>query len=137
MNVLEVQGLTKRYPAFTLDHVSFDVPQGAVMGFIGRNGAAMSTTLKSILGMVHPDEGAVRVFGMDYAANEAAIRRSWAWCWRHRLLSQEEGGHDHRRDPAVLRQLGRGEVPPLFAAVRAGREQAGGSAVQRHEGEVT
>ena len=75
MNVLEVQGLTKRYPAFTLDHVSFTVPQGAVMGFIGRNGAGKSTTLKSILGMVHPDEGAVRVFGMDYAANEAAIRR--------------------------------------------------------------
>ena len=39
MNVLEVQGLTKRYPAFTLNGVSFDVPQGAVMGFIGRNGA--------------------------------------------------------------------------------------------------
>ena len=35
MNVLEVQGLTKRYPAFTLNGVSFDVPQGAVMGFIG------------------------------------------------------------------------------------------------------
>ena len=75
MNVLEVQGLTKRYPAFTLNGVSFDVPQGAVMGFIGRNGAGKSTTLKSILGMVHPDAGAVRVFGMDYAENERAIRR--------------------------------------------------------------
>ena len=75
MNVLEVQGLTKRYPAFTLNGVSFDVPQGAVMGFIGRNGAGKSTTLKSILGMVHPDVGAVRVFGMDYAENERAIRR--------------------------------------------------------------
>lgn len=75
MNVLEVQGLTKRYPAFVLNGVSFDVPQGAVMGFIGRNGAGKSTTLKSILGMVHPDAGAVRVFGMDYAENERAIRR--------------------------------------------------------------
>lgn len=75
MNVLEVQGLTKRYPAFTLNGVSFDVPQGAVMGFIGRNGAGKSTTLKSILGMVHPDAGAVRVFGMDYVENERAIRR--------------------------------------------------------------
>lgn len=75
MNVLEVQGLTKRYPAFTLNGVSFDVPQGTVMGFIGRNGAGKSTTLKSILGMVHPDAGAVRVFGMDYAENERAIRR--------------------------------------------------------------
>ena len=75
MNVLEVQGLTKRYPAFTLDGVSFAVPEGAVMGFIGRNGAGKSTTLKSILGMVYPDGGAVRVFGMDYGENERAIRR--------------------------------------------------------------
>ena len=49
MNTLEVRGLCKSYPAFTLDGVSFDVPQGAVMGFIGRNGAGKSTTLKSIL----------------------------------------------------------------------------------------
>ena len=75
MNVLEVQGLTKHYPAFTLNGVSFAVSEGAVMGFIGRNGAGKSTTLKSILGMVHPDAGEVRVFGMDYAANERAIRR--------------------------------------------------------------
>ena len=87
MNVLEVQGLTKRYPAFTLNGVSFDVPQGAVMGFIGRNGAGKSTTLKSILGMVHPDAGAVRVFGMDYA---------------DRFLSQKEDQDHHRRDPQVL-----------------------------------
>ena len=75
MNVLEVQGLTKHYPVFTLNGVSFAVPEGAVMGFIGRNGAGKSTTLKSILGMVHPDAGDVNVFGMDYAANERAIRR--------------------------------------------------------------
>lgn len=75
MNVLKVRGLTKRYPAFTLNGVSFAVPEGAVMGFIGRNGAGKSTTLKSILGMVHPDGGEVKVFGMDYAANERAIRR--------------------------------------------------------------
>ena len=75
MNVLEVRGLTKHYPAFTLNGVSFAVPEGAVMGFIGRNGAGKSTTLKSILGMVHPDGGEVKVFGMDYAANERAIRR--------------------------------------------------------------
>ena len=87
--------------------------------------------------MVHPDEGAVRVFGMDYAANEAAIRRELGVVLGGiDFYPKKKRGHDHRRDPAVLRQLGRGEVPPLFAAVRAGREQAGGSAVQRHEGEV-
>ena len=62
MNALEVRGLRKTYPAFTLKDVSFDVPQGAVVGFIGRNGAGKSTTLKSILGLVHPDGGDVRFF---------------------------------------------------------------------------
>jgi ABC-2 type transport system ATP-binding protein len=75
VNVLEVRELRKTYPAFTLKDVSLDVPQGAIVGFIGRNGAGKSTTLKSILGLVHPDGGTVRAFGLDYAANEAAIRR--------------------------------------------------------------
>ncbi len=75
MNVLEVRDLYKAYPAFALKGISFDVPQGAIVGFIGRNGAGKSTTLKSVLGLVHPDGGTVRVFGMDYAANEAAIRQ--------------------------------------------------------------
>lgn len=75
MNVLEVRALRKTYPAFTLKDVSLDVPQGAIVGFIGRNGAGKSTTLKSVLGLVHPDGGTVRAFGLDYAANEAAIRR--------------------------------------------------------------
>lgn len=75
MNVLEVRELRKTYPAFTLKDVSLDVPQGAIVGFIGRNGAGKSTTLKSVLVLVHPDSGTVRAFGLDYAANEAAIRR--------------------------------------------------------------
>ena len=75
MNVLEVRDLHKTYPAFALKGISLDVPQGAIVGFIGRNGAGKSTTLKSVLGLVHPDGGTVRVFGMDYAANEAAIRQ--------------------------------------------------------------
>ena len=75
MNVLEVRDLHKTYPAFALKGISLDVPQGAIVGFIGCNGAGKSTTLKSVLGLVHPDGGTVRVFGMGYAANEAAIRQ--------------------------------------------------------------
>ena len=71
MNALEVRGLCKTYPAFALKDVSFDVPQGAVVGFIGRNGAGKSTTLKSILGLVHPDGGDVRFFGQDVRQHEA------------------------------------------------------------------
>ena len=70
MNTLEVRDLVKRYPAFTLDGVSFAVPQGAVMGFIGRNGAGKSTTLKSILGICHPDGGTVTYCGRNTRENE-------------------------------------------------------------------
>lgn len=67
---LEVRNLCKRYPVFTLQDVSLSIPQGAVMGLIGRNGAGKSTTLKSLLGLVHPDGGEVRFFGKDFAENE-------------------------------------------------------------------
>lgn len=76
MNALEVRGLCKRYPAFTLRDVSFDVPQGAVVGLIGRNGAGKTTTLKSILGLVHPDGGEVRFFGQDVRQQEQTFKES-------------------------------------------------------------
>ena len=76
MNAMEIRGLCKRYPAFELKNVTFSVPQGAVMGFIGRNGAGKSTTIKSILGLVHLDAGHVEIMGKDFAGNERFIKES-------------------------------------------------------------
>ena len=74
MNALAVKGLCKRYPAFSLENVSFSVPEGAVMGFIGRNGAGKSTTLKALLGLVHPDAGEVTVLGKSFREEEQYIK---------------------------------------------------------------
>jgi len=74
MNTLEVRNLRKVYPAFTLQDVSFAVPAGSVTGLVGRNGAGKSTTLKSLLGLVHPDGGEVRFCGMDTAEQEKAFK---------------------------------------------------------------
>lgn len=76
MNVLTVKGLCKSYPSFTLKEVSFALPQGTVMGFIGRNGAGKSTTLKSILGLVHPDKGQVTFMEQDIAQNEQYMKEN-------------------------------------------------------------
>ena len=86
--VLQVQGLCKNYPAFTLSEVSFSLEAGRIMGFIGRNGAGKTTTLKSILGLVHPDAGEIRYFGLPFAQNEQRIKEQ-GWtpfparsCWK-------------------------------------------------------
>lgn len=70
MALLEVEGLTKRYPGFTLDSVSFRLEKGYIMGFIGRNGAGKTTTLKSMLGLAHADAGSVRIDGTEYREDE-------------------------------------------------------------------
>lgn len=64
-HAIEVHDLCKRYDDFCLDHVSFQVPGGCVMGLIGENGAGKTTIIKSLLGLIHADSGFCRVFGKD------------------------------------------------------------------------
>ena len=75
-DVLVVRDLCKTYPSFYLDHVSFQVEEGTIMGLIGRNGAGKSTTLKSILGMVRPDDTdpSVEILGKNYRDNEREVK---------------------------------------------------------------
>ena len=63
MYALEINGLCKRYPGFFLDHLSFALPSGCILGLIGENGAGKSTTIKLILEMTHRDSGTVTMWG--------------------------------------------------------------------------
>lgn len=69
-NALELRNVTKKYEGFTLDGISFCLPGGCIMGMIGENGAGKSTTIKSIIGAVHPDGGSIEVLGCDNKAGE-------------------------------------------------------------------
>lgn len=75
MEVINVTNLSKRYPKFWMQNISFSVEEGRIMGLIGRNGAGKSTTLKSILHMVHPDSGTVECFGLSMADEETQIKQ--------------------------------------------------------------
>ena len=77
-NAIEINGLTKRYDGFTLDNVSFSVPKGSIMGFIGQNGAGKSTTINALLGIIKPDEGEMKMLGMDVKTEEKNIKRNIA-----------------------------------------------------------
>lgn len=64
-NCIELKNVTRHYTEFSLKDVSFSVPTGSVMGFIGENGAGKSTTIKAILGLLKNGEGSVTVLGED------------------------------------------------------------------------
>lgn len=75
MNIVTVRDLTKAYPGFTLDAVSFSLAEGRIAGFIGRNGAGKTTSIKSMLNLTHPDRGEIDYFGLPLAGNEAQIKK--------------------------------------------------------------
>ena len=69
MNAIEIRDLTKKFKGFSLDNLSLTLPSGCIMGLIGENGAGKSTTIKSILGMIRPDSGEVKVLGQELTAD--------------------------------------------------------------------
>jgi ABC-2 type transport system ATP-binding protein len=73
---IEVSGLRKRFgPALALDGMTFTVQPGQVTGFVGPNGAGKSTTMRVILGLDAPDEGAALVGGRPYHQLKHPLRQ--------------------------------------------------------------
>lgn len=74
-NAIGIKGVTKRYDGFTLDNISFDVPKGCIMGFIGQNGAGKTTTIRSLLHITNIDSGEIRMLGLDHIKDETEIKK--------------------------------------------------------------
>ena len=63
--MLSIKNYAKHYKNFDIEDISFDIPDGMVIGLIGENGAGKSTIIKSILGAVHPDGGNILFNGRE------------------------------------------------------------------------
>src|ERR671910_411274 len=69
--VIEIQGLRKEYrrrrgaPTVALDGLDLTVPEGSVFGFLGPNGSGKTTSIRTLLGLVRPTAGRIRLFGQD------------------------------------------------------------------------
>lgn len=74
MNIVDIHELSKSYENFKLDKVSFSIPKGYIMGFIGENGAGKTTTIKSILNITRRDHGTVNIFNQDIDTHEIDIK---------------------------------------------------------------
>jgi ABC-2 type transport system ATP-binding protein len=72
--VLEVNQLTKRYGSYVaVDHVSFIIHEGEILGLLGPNGAGKSTTIQMLLGLTEQDSGEIRYFGQDFSQHKEKI----------------------------------------------------------------
>lgn len=70
---IKVKDLNKKYEGFELKNISFEIPEGSIVGLIGENGAGKTTTIKSILNIIN-SEGEIQVLGKDIKQNEKEIK---------------------------------------------------------------
>lgn len=73
-NILEIKNLSKKYNDFELKNISFELPKGMIMGFIGENGAGKTTTIKAILNIINNYNGEIKIFDIDNRTNEKKIK---------------------------------------------------------------
>lgn len=72
--ILEVKNLQKKFGQYVaIDDISFSLEEGEILGFLGPNGAGKSTTIYSILGLIEPDFGQIKIFGKDMKKHRSEI----------------------------------------------------------------
>lgn len=77
MKAISVQNLTKQFGEFTaVDHITFDVSQGEIFGFLGANGAGKTTAMRMLCGLSMPSSGEATVVGYDLYKYAEEIKKS-------------------------------------------------------------
>ena len=77
-HALVIENLTKRYKDFTLDKISFTLPQGTILGIIGENGSGKSTLINTMLGIIPSDYSRLDILGRDLKTKPNEIKSDLA-----------------------------------------------------------
>ncbi|MFA5130857.1 MAG: ABC transporter ATP-binding protein [Patescibacteria group bacterium] len=77
-NAIEITELCKAYKDFSLSNISFSLPVGHIMGFVGQNGAGKTTTIRLILNMTSRSSGQIKILGLDNISEEQNIKQDIA-----------------------------------------------------------
>ena len=99
--LLEFRNVSKRYPDFALDDVSFSLPRGYIGGLIGPNGAGKTTIVKLLLNLVGRDGGWITVAGLDPVDDEVTVKR------RIGFVHEVPSYYEHLSLDAIGRVVGR------------------------------
>jgi len=90
------ENLTYRYGQLTaVDHISFTVAEGEILGFLGPNGAGKSTTVKMLTGQLRPKEGRATVLGLDVARYPKQVQAQIGVCFEFTNLYEQMTGADN------------------------------------------
>ena len=115
---IEFNGLSKHFGTVrAVDDLSFTVEPGRVTGFLGPNGSGKTTTLRMLLGLVHPSAGTATIGGQAYqhldnpTATVGAVLEATSFhparrARTHLRMAARAGGHDERRADVVLDLVG-------------------------------
>jgi len=85
--VLKVKNIAKKYGKTTaVDHISFEIKKGEVVGFLGPNGAGKSTTIHMLLSLLEPTEGSIEIFGKNLAKHREEILQNMNFATSYSML---------------------------------------------------
>lgn len=98
-NVLELKNVRKEYSDFTLDNISFSIPEGCICGFIGQNGAGKTTTIQLILDSIRRTAGEISVFGRDITKEGYVVKEDIG------VVFDEMGFHDFMTPIQINRMM--------------------------------
>ena len=73
--VIQAENLTRYFGDFlAVDHVTFDIKPGEVVGYLGPNGSGKTTTIRMLLGLLRPSDGSAKVLGYDVVSQSELLR---------------------------------------------------------------
>lgn len=77
-NILTLENVNKEYKksSFSIRNISFSLPEGSILGFIGENGSGKSTTMNCILNVLRKDSGKIEIFGKEMSDEDTDIREN-------------------------------------------------------------
>lgn len=89
MNVIEVKDVSFQSSAFSINNLSFSIPQGFVTGFIGANGAGKTTIIRMIMDIIEPNHGHISIFGGPIANKPKWIKNKIGFVYSEVYFNQQ------------------------------------------------
>ncbi|MCP4428863.1 MAG: ABC transporter ATP-binding protein [Chloroflexi bacterium] len=130
-NAIIAQNLTYSYGRLlAVDHISFEVAEGEILGFLGPNGAGKSTTVNMLTGQLQPKEGQANLLGLDVARHPKKVQAQIGVCFELTNLYEQMNGAENLKLFAQLFGVKNFDADALLE--RVGLDGRGGDRVDTY-----